>query len=114
MTKDYLEKLIDEYNKIGITETRLGVLLMRVSVFTGVPIHIMRSRSRKREHVEARHIFMALGKELYPKASNAQVASIINKNHASCNHARKTTSEIPSLRKEYEEIKNKITEYEID
>jgi chromosomal replication initiation ATPase DnaA len=87
---------------------KLRDILVLVSRATKVSIADIVSKSREREKVEARHIYMTLAKHIYPSISNREIANIIDMDHASVNAAKKTTSEIPTLKLKYETIKNRM------
>jgi len=77
-----------------------------VSVVSGIPIPAFRTRSRKREIVEARHAYCILALEFKPFASYTldDIAKVINRNHATVLHAKKNES-IPEIQKIYNRAK---------
>lgn len=75
--------------------------LLQVSKETGISIQALKSKSRKREIAEARMFFTKLAFE-NTAFSLEYVGKIVNRDHATVLHARKT---IDNLKEEYPEIK---------
>lgn len=78
-------------------------ILEEVSYATGIPVEVLKAKTRKREIVEARQFYFKRAK-LYTKSSLALIGSLVNKDHATVMHGIKTVNNIVQVKERYEEI----------
>ena len=81
-------------------------ILKDVSIRMGIPIEKLKSKTRKREIVDARYIYFRRAKEI-TKASTTKIGEYVNRHHATVIHGIKETFNVPDLIKKYESIYGK-------
>lgn len=80
---------------------------MVIRKHTGFALEEIRSESRKRELVDARHLFCRLAAERTSK-SPREIGKFISRDRVTVLHSIKQTREIPELDDMYNEIRNKL------
>lgn len=77
-------------------------ILKQVASVSGIQLEALKSPCRKREFVEARHAYFYINMELVKKSvtnySLGFIGSLLNRNHSTVMHARKT-AHLPSIQK---------------
>jgi chromosomal replication initiator protein len=83
-------------------------IVKTVSEYYNIPVHIMLSRTRKREAIKAVHAFWYLGKQHLTK-NNRELAEMMNrKSHADVLHACKSVRNLIETDKYYRSDMNRI------
>jgi len=112
ITIDLAKKMIDKFVKNNAREVSIDYIQKVVSDYFDLPIELMKSKTRKREVVQARQIAMYFAK-LYTKSSLATIgAHCGGKDHATVLHACKTVNNLMETDKRFrayvEELEKKI------
>ena len=112
ITLDIAKDLIDRFVKSTAREIHIDSIQKIVCDYLGVPIEIMKSKTRKREVVQARQITMYFAK-IFTKSSLANIGMQCGgKDHATVLHATKNVNDLidtdKRFRKQIEDIENKI------
>lgn len=81
-------------------------ILRDVARKTGISVEMIQGKSRKREIIEARHIYCARAKRK-TKASLARIGAEISRDHATVLHAVSNVAGIKELNKKYESLYGK-------
>lgn len=89
----------DEFSSV-----KLSAILTQVSNHFGLKPSDLRGRDRKRDFVDARHIFCTVSKELYPKVSLQSIGQVINRDHATVIHAVKEVYSVREKRKKFNDF----------
>lgn len=87
-------QILEEDTKISadnIQDQKLKIILTHVANYFSVSVVQLRSKSKKRELVNARHIFFKLAKDNLPDrdVSLQKIADVLNKDHATVLHGIK-------------------------
>jgi chromosomal replication initiation ATPase DnaA len=69
-----------------------------------VKLDAVKTKCRQRDLVDARFMFYMLAKKVKPRASNQQIASVVNRDHSSVNHGVKMVQSEPTLKKMFEKM----------
>ena len=112
ITLDIAKDLIDRFVKSTAREIHIDSIQKIVCDYLGVPIEIMKSKTRKREVVQARQITMYFAK-IFTKSSLANIGMQCGgKDHATVLHETKNVNDLidtdKRFRKQIEDIENKI------
>lgn len=83
-------------------EYTLDGILYDISLFFKLPEEVIKSKSRKTEHVMARHVFCKIAKGLFKDISQAKIGAVVNIDHASVIHALKDVDDVREKRKAYQ------------
>ena len=82
----------------------LDEILTSVSKKTKVSEDDIKSKSRKREVVEARHIFCYLAKASYKIFTLNDIGQTVSRDHSTVSSSIQNVQNIPSLNKKYHEL----------
>lgn len=112
ITIDLAKKMIDKFVKNNAREVSIDYIQKVVCDYFDLPIELMKSKTRKREVVQARQIAMYFAKQ-YTKSSLATIgAHCGGKDHATVLHACKTVNNLMDTDKRFrayvEELEKKI------
>ncbi len=112
ITIDLAKKMIDKFVKNNAREVSIDYIQKVVCDYFDLPIELMKSKTRKREVVQARQIAMYFAKQ-YTKSSLATIgARCGGKDHATVLHACKTVNNLMDTDKRFkaymEELEKKI------
>ncbi|MCX7744091.1 MAG: chromosomal replication initiator protein DnaA [Flavobacteriales bacterium] len=112
ITIDLAKKMIDKFVKNNAREVSIDYIQKVVCDYFDLPIELMKSKTRKREVVQARQIAMYFAKQ-YTKSSLATIgAHCGGKDHATVLHACKTVNNLMETDKRFkayvEELEKKI------
>lgn len=112
ITLDLAKKMIDKFVKNNAREVSIDYIQKVVCDYFDLPIELMKSKTRKREVVQARQIAMYFAKN-YTKSSLATIgAHCGGKDHATVLHACKTVNNLMETDKRFksyiEELEKKI------
>lgn len=69
-------------NNAELHSVKLNSLVVQVSTHFGFNPEILKRGDRHRFIVDARHIYCALAKDMYPDISFREIGSVINRNHS--------------------------------
>lgn len=113
VTIDLAKSMIDKFVKNTAREVSIDYIQKIVSDYFQLPIELMKSKTRKREVVQARQIAMYFSK-MHTKASLASIgAHCGGKDHATVLHACRTVNNLMETDKRFksyiEELEKKIT-----
>lgn len=106
LLKKYFYHLQEELNvSINVNTTgfytyNLKKIITEVSKVTGVPIESIKSKTRKREIMLARRIFMVVARKT-TSASLATIGAFVNKDHATVVHANREHGAMLSLKSKH-------------
>lgn len=90
----------EKYYKIKLTE-----LLVAVGNHFNIPIPDMTRKTKQRDIVDAKFVYCAVARELYPKISFSAIGYVIGyKDHASVMHAIATVINVKEVRAKYVEF----------
>ena len=82
-----MSRMLHPMLKIGLHEAALYDILERVSIYTGVPVDDMKSKSRLRKIVYARQLYMILAhKVMRHRYSLTEIGWPIRRDHATVIH----------------------------
>ena len=112
VTLDLAKKMIDKFVKNNAREVSIDYIQKVVCDYFELPIELMKSKTRKREVVQARQIAMYFAKN-YTKSSLATIgAHCGGKDHATVLHACKTVNNLMETDKRFrayvDELEKKI------
>ncbi|MBW7937174.1 MAG: chromosomal replication initiator protein DnaA, partial [Flavobacteriales bacterium] len=112
ITIDLAKRMIDKFVKNNAREVSIDYIQKVVCDYFDLPIELMKSKTRKREVVQARQIAMYFAKQ-YTKSSLATIGSHCGgKDHATVLHACKTVNNLIETDKRFrayvEELDKKI------
>jgi len=112
ITIDLAKRMIDKFVKNNAREVSIDYIQKVVCDYFDLPIELMKSKTRKREVVQARQIAMFFAKQ-YTKSSLATIGSHCGgKDHATVLHACKTVNNLMETDKRFrayvEELEKKI------
>lgn len=83
-------------------EYTLEGILYDISVYFKLTEDVIQSKSRKIEHVMARHVYCKVAKELFKDVSQAKIGAVVNIDHASVIHALKNVDDVREKREAYQ------------
>lgn len=112
ITLDLAKKMIDNFVKNNAREISIDFIQKVVSDYFDMPVELLKSKTRKREIVQARQLAMYFAKN-YTKSSLATIGQYCGgKDHATVLHACKTVNNLIDtdkvFRNHVEEIEKKI------
>lgn len=99
---------------IKLEKYRPETLCLDVCAFFGITEERIKSKNRKREFVEPRHVYMSLAHDVFvkEKMSYNLLAAIVNRDHSSFIHAIKNVSNLCDTNEKFHEkyliLKEKI------
>tara|TARA_R110000824_G_scaffold380565_1_gene572996 strand:+ start:512 stop:886 length:375 start_codon:yes stop_codon:yes gene_type:complete len=88
-------------------QSNINSIINSITKITGIEMSKLQSPSRKREIVDARHLFCYFAKK-QSKLSCQAIGDIINRNHASVIHAVKKVTQLKQTDREFKELVPKI------
>lgn len=113
ITLDLAKQMIDKFVKNTTREVSIDFIQKVVCDYFDMPVELLKSRTRRREIVQARQLAMYFSKQ-FTKSSLATIgAQCGNKDHATVLHACKTVNNLSETDKRFkkyvEEIEKKLT-----
>ena len=99
---------------IKLEKYRPETLCLDVCAFFGITEERIKSKNRKREFVEPRHVYLSLAHDIFvkDKISYNKLAGVVNSDHAGLIHAIKNVSNLCDTNKAFHEkylqLKEKI------
>jgi chromosomal replication initiation ATPase DnaA len=78
----------------------------------GIPVISAKSKSKVRINTDARHVFCALAKTVFPSKTLGLVAEVINADHSTVLYGIKETWRVREKEQVYNKLKSKITNNE--
>lgn len=113
ITLDLAKQMIDKFVKNTTREVSIDYIQKVVCDYFDMPLELLKSKTRKREIVQARQLAMYFSKQL-TKSSLASIgAQCGNKDHATVLHACRTVNNLAETDKRFrtyvEEIEKKLT-----
>ena len=108
-----IKNMLDKFVKNTVREVSIDYIQKVVCDYFDIPIDIMKSKTRKREVVQARQIAMYFAKK-FTKASLASIGTQIGRrDHATVLHACKTVDNLSftdkQFRKYVEDLNQRLT-----
>ena len=101
ITLDLAKQMIDKFVKNTAREVSIDYIQKVVCDYFDIPVDIMKSKTRKREIVQARQLAMYFSKQL-TKSSLAHIGKHCgNKDHATVLHACKTVNNLSDTDKRF-------------
>ena len=113
ITLDLAKQMVDKFVKNTTREISIDFIQKVVCDYFDMPIELLRSKTRKREIVQARQLTMYFAKQM-TKSSLASIGlQIGNKDHATVLHACRTVSNLTETDKRFriyvDDIRKKLT-----
>ncbi len=113
ITLELTKKMVDKFVKNNVKEISIDFIQKVVSEYFDIPIETMKSKTRRREVVQARQLAMYFAKN-HTKASLATIGSLCGgRDHATVLHACKTVNNLLDTDKRFrsyvEDIEKKIS-----
>jgi chromosomal replication initiator protein len=113
ITLELAKQMIDKFVKNTTREVSIDFIQKVVCDYFDMPVELLKSRTRRREIVQARQLAMYFSKQ-FTKSSLATIgAQCGNKDHATVLHACKTVNNLSETDKRFkkyvEEIEKKLT-----
>jgi chromosomal replication initiator protein len=113
ITVDLAKQMIDKFVKNTTRELSVDFIQKVVCDYFDMPMELLKSKTRKREIVQARQLTMYFSKQLTKNSLAAIGAQCGNKDHATVLHACRTVSNLAETDKRFrtyvEDIKKKLT-----
>jgi chromosomal replication initiator protein len=113
ITLDLAKKMVDKFVKNNVKEISIDFIQKVVSEYFDIPIDTMKSKTRRREVVQARQLAMYFAKN-HTKASLATIGALCGgRDHATVLHACKTVNNLVDTDKRFkgfvDDIEKKIS-----
>jgi chromosomal replication initiator protein len=101
ITLDLAKKMIDKYVKVSAREVSMDYIHKIVCDYFNLPIELLKSKTRKREVVQARQIAMFFAKKMTKWSLASIGAQCGGKDHATVLHACRTVNNLSETDKQF-------------